>query len=108
MPAPAGEKIEKKPVEKTGELNSAAPATLVVNVPADAKLLVDDAATVSTSTRRVFVSPALPAGREYTYTLKAEFTKNGKAVVVTKDVNVTAGAEISVTLEDGLAGVVSR
>jgi uncharacterized protein (TIGR03000 family) len=106
--APPAEKIEKKPVEKTGELQTAAPATLIVSVPADAKVLVDDATTASTSTRRVFVSPTLPAGREFTYTLKAEYTKNGKAVVVTKDINVTAGAEITVTLEDGLADVASR
>jgi uncharacterized protein (TIGR03000 family) len=107
--APAGEKIESKPMEKkTTELDSAAPATLVVTLPADAKLLIDDAATISSSARRVFVSPALQAGREYTYSLKAEFTKNGKTVVVSKDINVTAGAEIAVTMEETLAGVASR
>jgi uncharacterized protein (TIGR03000 family) len=107
--APAGapvEKIEKKPVAE--ELQTAAPATLIVSVPADAKLLIDDAATTSTSTRRVFVSPTLPAGREFSYSLKAEFTKNGKSVVVTKEVIVRAGAEINVTMEDGLASIASR
>ena len=79
-----------------------------MTVPADAKLLIDDAATVSKSARRVFVSPTLPAGREFTYSLKAEFTKNGKAIVVNKEVTVKAGAEIAVTMEEGLANVVSR
>ena len=94
--------------KKTTELDNAAPATLVVTLPADAKLLIDDAATTSSSSRRVFVSPALQSGREYTYSLKAEFTKNGKSVVVSKDINVTAGAEIAVTMEETLAGVASR
>ena len=56
----------------------------------------------------MFVSPTLPAGREFTYSLKAEFTKNGKPVVVSKEVTVSAGAEIAVTMEEGLASVASR
>jgi uncharacterized protein (TIGR03000 family) len=95
---------EKKAVS---EEMSAAPATLVVTLPAEAKLLIDDAATTSTSSRRVFVSPSLPAGREFTYSLKAEFTKNGKPVVVNKEVTVRAGAEINVSIDE-LAGVASR
>jgi uncharacterized protein (TIGR03000 family) len=102
------EKIEAKPVEKSTELQSAAPATLIVSLPANAKLLIDDAATASTSARRVFVSPTLPVGQDFTYSLKAEFTKNGKPVVVSKEVTVRAGAEINVTIEEGLASVASR
>jgi uncharacterized protein (TIGR03000 family) len=112
MPAPVAPATipvapEEKKMEKKTEANSA-PAILTVTVPADAKLLIDDAATVSTSTRRVFVSPNLPAGREFSYTLKATYTKDGKPVVVTKDVAVRAGAEISVTMEADLASVASR
>ena len=103
-----GEKIEKKPAEKGVEMQTAAPATLIVSLPAEAKLLIDNAVTTSTSTRRVFVSPTLPAGREFTYSLKAEFVKNGKPVVVNQDVIVRAGAEITVTMEEGLANVASR
>jgi uncharacterized protein (TIGR03000 family) len=98
------------PAEKkvSEEISTSAPATLVVNLPADAKLLIDDAATTSTSTRRIFVSPKLPVGQEFTYSLKAEFTKNGKPVVVSKEVSVRAGAEVNVTIEAAIAGVVSR
>jgi len=99
---------EEKKMEKKTEATFEAPATLVVSVPADAKLLIDDAVTASTSTRRVFISPALPVGREFTYTLKATYTKDGKPVVVSKDVTVRAGAEIAVTMEAGLVGVASR
>ncbi len=107
-PSAPAEKLEQKPVEKKEEVRTAAPATLIVSVPAEATLTIDDAATASKAARRVFVSPSLPAGREFVYTLKAEFSKDGKPVIVTRDVTVTAGAEIEVTLDTGLAGVASR
>jgi uncharacterized protein (TIGR03000 family) len=76
-----------------------APATIVVNLPADAKLLIDDVATTSTSATRVFSSPALERGKEYTYTLKAEVNKDGKTMTATKTVTVRAGEETRVTME---------
>jgi uncharacterized protein (TIGR03000 family) len=101
-------KPEKEDGKKTS-IDNAAPATIVVNVPADARLTVDGEATTSTSTPRVFVSPTLQAGREYNYTLKAEFVKNGKPVTVSKEVAVRAGQETRVTLDAAsLAGVASR
>jgi len=73
-------------------------ATIVVSLPADAKLTIDDEATTSTSDRRVFVSPDLPTGKEFHYTLKAEVMVNGKAEVVSQVVSVRAGEESKVTL----------
>lgn len=75
-----------------------APAYLTVSLPADARLLIDDRATNSTSETRSFVTPALETGREYTYTLKAQVVRDGKAVVVSKEVTVKPGQETSVTL----------
>ena len=96
------------PAKKTS-LENGAPATLVVTVPADARLSIDGEATTSTSTERVFVSPALAFGREYHYSLQAEFQKNGKTVKVSKDVAITAGQETRVTLgADTLTEVASR
>jgi uncharacterized protein (TIGR03000 family) len=82
-----------------------APATIVVSLPADAKLLIDDAATTSTSERRVFVSPNLPTGKEFHYTLKAEIPVNGKAQVVSQVVTVRAGeqTDVSLTAATGVA-----
>jgi len=86
-----------------------APATIVVTLPAKARLTVDDEPTTSTSARRVFTSPALPPGKEYSYTLKAEFSKDGKPVVITKEVTVSAGKQVTVKLEaNELSGVASR
>jgi uncharacterized protein (TIGR03000 family) len=90
-------------------LDNAAPATIFVNVPADARLTIDGEATTSTSAQRVFVSPTLNPGREYHYTLKAEFQKDGKMVSVSKDITVKAGNETRVNLDaEGLAKVASR
>jgi len=73
-------------------------ATIVVSLPADAQLTIDDEATTSTSDHRVFVSPDLPAGKEFHYTLKAEVMLNGKIQVVSQIVAVRAGEETKVTL----------
>jgi uncharacterized protein (TIGR03000 family) len=121
MPAVEGKKAieEKKDDKKVEDKNDkkddgdasaqAAPATIVVSLPADARLTIDGTATRSTSSRRVFISPKLAPGMEYRYTLRAEYTRAGEPVVVTREVRVRAGAEARVTLaENGLAGVASR
>jgi uncharacterized protein (TIGR03000 family) len=112
-PVDAGKTIEKekigepkKAIEK-GKTEAAAPARIIVSLPADARLTVDGVATTSVSARRVFVSPELVPGKAYSYTLKAEFSKDGKSVVVTKEVIIKAGAEISVNLVEANA-VASR
>jgi uncharacterized protein (TIGR03000 family) len=83
-----------RPLEGEGyyEMNGIdAPATLVVRLPADAKLTVDGSATGSNDSLRTFVSPTLPAGKDYQYTLRAEVMRDGKKVERTRDVNVRAG-----------------
>jgi uncharacterized protein (TIGR03000 family) len=85
--------------DKGSLLPRLAPATIVVELPRDAKLTIDDVPTVSTAPRRTFVSPSLVAGREYRYTLKAELTRDGGPQVVTKQVTVRAGQESQVTME---------
>jgi uncharacterized protein (TIGR03000 family) len=99
-------KPEVKPEPK--KTTEAAPATIIVNLPADATLTVDGRATTSTSARRVFVSPSLNSDREYYYELKAEFMKDGKPVTISKRINVRAGAEAVVELNAENATIVSR
>jgi uncharacterized protein (TIGR03000 family) len=74
-------------------------ATIIVELPADARLLVDGQATVSTSSVRVLSSPSLQAGKDFQYTLKADVTRNGKTVSTTRTVKVRAGEETRVTLQ---------
>ena len=66
-------------------------ATLVVNLPADATLTIDDEATASTSGNRVFVTPPLESGREFHYTLKAKVVRDGQVQTTTQRVAVRAG-----------------
>ncbi len=70
-------------------------ATLVVSLPAEAKLTVDDYATASTSGERTFTTPALKVGQEYHYTLTAVL--NGQTV--TKEVTVRGGETTRVNLD---------
>jgi uncharacterized protein (TIGR03000 family) len=73
-------------------------ATIVVSLPEDATLTIDDEATVSTSSQRVFVTPALEAGKAYEYTLKAQIVRDGKTQTATAQVKVRAGEVSSVEM----------
>jgi uncharacterized protein (TIGR03000 family) len=76
-----------------------APATLVVHLPADAKLMIEGSPTISTQNVRTFISPSLQPGKDYQYTLRAEVMRDGKKVERTKDVNVRAGQQSEVTID---------
>lgn len=102
MPAPPARKPEpvKKPPEvKEEEAQAPAPATLLVSLPASARLTIDGAATTSTSSLRVFITPALQTGKDYSYTLQAEIVVDGKTLAVRKNVSMRAGKESRVLLE---------
>jgi uncharacterized protein (TIGR03000 family) len=63
----------------------------------------------STGIRRTFVSPNLEHGRAYAYTLRAEFIRNGKAEVLTRDVVVCAGEETVVDMKSpAIAGAILK
>ena len=85
-----------------------ASAIIVVDLPADATLRVDDTLTTSTSPSRVFVTPPLEEGRSYQYTLTAQVTQDGVLHTVTRQVTVRAGEETQINLELPVAAVVSR
>jgi len=100
--------IPEAPKEKGKTSADAAPATIVVKLPAEAKLMVDGNATVSTSARRVFVSPALDRGTEYFYTLQAEIVRDGKVETRTAKVAVRAGEESKVEINFPTPAVASK
>ena len=80
------------------QVKAAAPATIVVSLPAEAKLTIDGVATKATSARRVFVSPTLAAGKVFTYTLKAEIVQDGETLTINKTIEIRAGQETAVEL----------
>jgi uncharacterized protein (TIGR03000 family) len=73
-------------------------ATILVYLPADAKLTIDGDATSSTSGTRRFISPPLPADGNYSYTFHAQFDRAGKTVSVKREVVVRAGRQTTVSL----------
>jgi len=69
-------------------------ARLRVMVPAqDARLSINGTPMQQTGTSRVFESPALEAGRSYTYSLQATWTENGREVTKQQEVEVRPGQE---------------
>src|SRR5262249_19235463 len=75
-------------------------ATIVVQVPADAKVYIDNHQTQQTGTLRTFVTPAIPSGMEYRYNLKAEVVRDGKIWSKTERITVRAGQTTRVDLGD--------
>jgi uncharacterized protein (TIGR03000 family) len=73
-------------------------ATVVVELPADAVLYVDGRRSTLTSGRRIIVTPALDARKQYSYTVKAEALRNGRLVEQTRKVNLRAGQVTRVRL----------
>jgi uncharacterized protein (TIGR03000 family) len=74
-----------------------------VNLPADARLFVNDQPTKSTTARRILQSPSLEPGSAYSYLLRAEIQREGRKYQQVKKVGVRAGQEAAVTFsEEGL------
>ncbi len=108
-PPPCVKKPQKLPKPKAvTSAAEGAPAVLVVNLPADAKLTISEQPTVSTLSQRIFETPVLEPGKEYTYTLKAEVVRDGRVESTTHEVTVRAGDEKTVSLRIPVATTASR
>jgi uncharacterized protein (TIGR03000 family) len=90
--APGGEALPK-PKPDDGKGMGAAPnrAKLIVELPTDAKLYVDDRQMKTTSNVRTFNTPELEPGQLYYYELRVEVLRDGKPVTETKKVIIKAG-----------------
>jgi uncharacterized protein (TIGR03000 family) len=80
------------------EVRGPVPATIIVTLPDDATLMVDDTPTRSTTSRRVFISPPLEPGKTFHYTFKAEAMRDNKPVNTSQRVEVRAGQVTRVEL----------
>jgi uncharacterized protein (TIGR03000 family) len=98
-PPPKGEQLKAPPKPATEEASLPAPARIVVNLPAEAKLLIDGNTTKSTTATRVFASPSLEPGQKFHYTLEGEIVRNGRTFTTSKDIAVRAGEEVQVQLD---------
>lgn len=84
------------------------PATFVVSLPAGAALFINDSPSQSTSAERSFITPALEPDRDYFYTLRAEWARDGDTLTATRRVTVRAGHETQVTLDFSEARVTAQ
>jgi uncharacterized protein (TIGR03000 family) len=98
MPPPAS-RPEKIPVPPRPGAALDNRATIVVTLPADAKLTFDGKLTASTSNTRWFVTPPLRAGLKYQYVLRAEIVRDGVPGVVERTVLVRPNEESRVSLD---------
>ena len=70
-----------------------------VNVPADAKVFVNDRPTTSTGVRRQYKSTGLEPSGVYVFQVRVEFIRDGKPVSEEKVVQLTAGQAGSLAFE---------
>jgi uncharacterized protein (TIGR03000 family) len=91
--------LDDKPVLRT---------EIVVRLPADAKLFVDDVICPLGSATRTFKTPGLKAGQAYAYTFRAEVTRNGVVRSTTQRVRFDAGKAVELDLRDALNTTVAE
>lgn len=72
-------------------------AQLIVNVPQDANVYLQDQRMTLTGARRRYVSPALDA-TPHVYTVKVEVVRDGRTLTKTTKAQVRAGQEVEVTV----------
>lgn len=89
--APDAKKPEIKEEKSMIYPTSPNKAQVVVKLPADAKLYANDQLTNLDSSERAFSTPALEKGLDYQYSMKIEYTRNGKTLTDNQIVKVRAG-----------------
>jgi uncharacterized protein (TIGR03000 family) len=86
-----------EPTVKTTPTEKGKESKIRVLLPtAEAKLYFDDTLTKVTGTERSFRSPALEAGKRYTYKVVATWTENGREVAHETKVAFRAGEDVTV------------
>lgn len=94
MPAP---KKEDKAKEKEGA------ARLILDVPQDARVYIDDQLMRTPSARRIFSTPTLQAGQAYFYDIRVEVVRDGRTHSETKRVIIRAGDTVTASFSGGPA-----
>ena len=78
-----------------------------VNVPASAKVFVNNRPTTSTGEDRTFTSTGLQPAQVYLFRVRAEFVRQGKSVIEEKTIQLTAGQRGSLAFGTSPAQVAS-
>jgi uncharacterized protein (TIGR03000 family) len=78
-----------------------APARVTVIVSPDADVFFDGTPTSETGAQRVFSTPPLNPGENYSYEIEAQWSANGQSFDRTRKVKITAGADVTVDFTSG-------
>lgn len=74
--------------------------TVLVRLPADAKLFAEGRPLSQTAGERKFVTPPIPADREALYTFRVEYVRDGRVLSESQRVQVKAGGTTTVEFGD--------
>lgn len=96
----AGESPPPPKEEKKKEEVKSNKAKLIIDLPADAKLYVDNQLMKTASSRRAFSTPVLEPGQSYFYVLRAEVIRDGKTLEQTRRVIVRAGDQVNTSFKE--------
>lgn len=97
---------EQVPAPKKASLSNQ--AKLIVELPADAKLFIDNQLMKTAAGERVFRTPQLEKGQAYYYIVRAEVVREGKPQSMTKQVIVRAGDEARATFFEDMQAPTER
>jgi uncharacterized protein (TIGR03000 family) len=107
-PIPEKPKKEEPKMEEKKGARLSTRSTLVVSLPADAKLQVQGVPTTTEGQERTFATPDLNAGDVCAYTLSAEVVIEGKKVTQSRTVNFRAGEVVKVQFDFPASSVAAR
>jgi len=83
--------------EEEQELATPKAATIEVQVPANAQIIVDGVKTNQTGSSRTFITPPLEPGKTFSYEMRVQWAApDGLAVELTRTVHIKAGRETRV------------
>ncbi len=100
-PADGKDKEDKKKDKESAQPDK---ARLIVEVPANAKLYIDDQLMKSTATIRSFSTPTLEVGQSYYYDVRVEVVRDGKTYEGSQRVVVRAGEQIRASFNEAEKG----
>jgi uncharacterized protein (TIGR03000 family) len=82
--------------KKTSPQETSSVARVTIDLPADARVWVDNVFCPV----RSFDTPELEPGRKYFYTVRAELVRDGQTIVQSRRVTLSAGQDVNVNFSD--------
>jgi uncharacterized protein (TIGR03000 family) len=95
-----------EPMKKVGAEGDR--ARLIIEVPADAKLFIDDQLMKTTAEKRTFNTPKLEQGQTYYYILRVEVDRKGEKQSESRRILIKAGDEVQQSFTESTIAAASK